>query len=234
MTPAQGVTPVEDCLVLGPGDVERQLKVMEVLTSSVKRSILGLLARSPGGLAAKEIAESLGVSLPTVLEHLESLVSSGLVRLEDRGRRSKVYKLVVDCIQMRIELKQYYSLGEDSLKELALRFLEEKLSQEKGRLSIPVGVREVARVLGLDRRTAARVAMIINRDRSLVTSLLEPRLLKLLSEKPLTSVAEVAERLSVDNSIAALLVMELVERGLVTTGPRGISLAGDSGASARS
>ena len=59
-------------------------QAFHALADSNRREIVARLAR--GAASVSEIAAPLGVSLPTVLQHLEVLQRSGLVRSEKVGR----------------------------------------------------------------------------------------------------------------------------------------------------
>jgi DNA-binding transcriptional ArsR family regulator len=59
-------------------------QAFHALADSNRRAIVVQLTRSPASVS--ELAAPLGVSLPTVLQHLEVLQRSGLVRSEKVGR----------------------------------------------------------------------------------------------------------------------------------------------------
>ena len=54
------------------------------LSDPTRRTMLARLSRGPASVS--ELARPLSMSLPAVLQHLQSLESSGLVRSEKRGR----------------------------------------------------------------------------------------------------------------------------------------------------
>lgn len=54
------------------------------LSDPTRRGMLARLSRGPASVS--ELAQPLAMSLPAVLQHLQALESSGLVRSEKRGR----------------------------------------------------------------------------------------------------------------------------------------------------
>lgn len=199
-----------ECIRLGPGETLAQRRIMEVLTSSVKRRVLAHLI-TDGPLTAKDLATRLGVSLPTVLEHLELLVASGLVRVEGSPLSGKRYAIAVGCVDMRVSIKNHARSDEDALRRLAIEYLR---SAGRG-IKLPVRVREVARRLGVDRHTAAQVAALLNNDPSLISGELEHQVEEALSTSRPKTLSELARELGVDASVVAMVVMKLVETGRV-------------------
>lgn len=56
----------------------------QALADPTRRGILARLSRSPASVS--ELAQPLSMSLPAVMQHLQLLEASGLVRSEKRGR----------------------------------------------------------------------------------------------------------------------------------------------------
>lgn len=67
-------------------------QLFSLLGDPTRYSILQLLGGAPGGLAAGDIARSLGVSAPAVSQHLRTLKGGGLVTAKRDGRRV-IYRL---------------------------------------------------------------------------------------------------------------------------------------------
>jgi len=214
-----------ECLSLKEKDASEQKKIMEVLLSSVKIRILEYLSKYPDGLSANEIAEYLGVTLPTTLEHLDLLVSSGLVERRGGMLKGKKYFLKYKCIEFKIDIQSFAKIGLERISILAKTFIEGML--EKKRLTLPVSVREISKTLGIDRNTAAQVAAIINKDPTVLTAVLEPYIVGVLGSqhRKNTTISDLARKLGADPSTIALVVMELAERGIIYVDHNGIRLA---------
>ncbi len=213
-----------ECLSLKEREASEQKKIMEVLLSSVKIRILEYLSKHPEGLGAKEIAEYLGVTLPTTLEHLDLLVSSGLVERKGGVLKGRRYFLKYKCVEFKIDIPSYAKIGLEKINIMAKKFIEGML--EKKRLTLPVSVREISKTLGIDRSTAAQVAAIINRDPTVLTAVLEPYIVGILGsqQKKTMTISELARKLGADPSTIALVVMELAERGIIYVDHTGIRL----------
>jgi DNA-binding transcriptional ArsR family regulator len=65
-------------------DAQELDRAFHALADGNRRAIVARLTR--GGASVSELAAPLGVSLPTVLQHLDVLQRSGLVRSEKVGR----------------------------------------------------------------------------------------------------------------------------------------------------
>ena len=59
-------------------------RAFQALADPARRGMLARLARGPASVS--ELAEPLAMSLPAVLQHLQALEASGLVRSEKKGR----------------------------------------------------------------------------------------------------------------------------------------------------
>ena len=59
-------------------------RTFQALADPVRRGMLARLASGPASVS--ELAEPLRMSLPAVLQHLQALESSGLIRSEKKGR----------------------------------------------------------------------------------------------------------------------------------------------------
>ena len=208
----------DNCLDLGVEEVIEQRRVMEVLTSSVKRRILWHLLKE-GPLAAKDIASKLGVSLPTALEHLETLVASGLVSVEEGVLSGKKYRATAECVKMVISIPNHARSDEDAVRGLARAYVARKL--EEGSLRLPISVRDVARVLGIDRRTAAQVAGLLNNELSILEEAVEPLVLETLRNNGSMSISELSRKLGVDTGIITLAVTSLAQKGSLAFTPTG-------------
>jgi DNA-binding transcriptional ArsR family regulator len=59
-------------------------RVFQALADPTRRSMLERLSRGPASVS--ELAKPLGITLPAVVQHLQSLESGGLIRSEKVGR----------------------------------------------------------------------------------------------------------------------------------------------------
>ncbi len=187
-----------------------------VLASSAKRRILSLLIECQDGLTAKEIADRLGVSIPTILEHIEDLLESDLIEKEHKAmgiRRGKKYKIKHDCIKIFFRLEEYVVGGEGRLEELATKYIVEK--RRKGILSSKPQVRDVAHTLNVDKETALMVSAKIISNQDWLIEQLIPEALDILKREP-ASVRDLAKKLKIDYALAALIATRLIEEGKAT------------------
>jgi DNA-binding transcriptional ArsR family regulator len=65
-------------------DSSRLDRAFQALADPARRGMLARLARGPASVS--ELAQPLAMSLPAVLQHLQALETSGLVRSEKKGR----------------------------------------------------------------------------------------------------------------------------------------------------
>ena len=59
-------------------------RAFQALADPTRRTMLARLARGPASVS--ELAKPLPISLPAVLQHLQALEGSGLIRTEKKGR----------------------------------------------------------------------------------------------------------------------------------------------------
>ena len=59
-------------------------RTFQALADPVRRGMLARLSRGPASVS--ELAKPFSISLPAVMQHLQALESSGLVRSEKKGR----------------------------------------------------------------------------------------------------------------------------------------------------
>ncbi|HZB69261.1 MAG TPA: metalloregulator ArsR/SmtB family transcription factor, partial [Sphingomicrobium sp.] len=59
-------------------------RTFQALADPVRRGMLARLSRGPASVS--ELAQPFSISLPAVLQHLQSLEASGLIRSEKKGR----------------------------------------------------------------------------------------------------------------------------------------------------
>ena len=65
-------------------DSTRLDNAFQALADPTRRTMLARLARGPASVS--ELAKPLPISLPAVLQHLQALEGSGLIRTEKKGR----------------------------------------------------------------------------------------------------------------------------------------------------
>ena len=59
-------------------------RTFQALADPVRRAVLARLSRGPASVS--ELAKPFSISLPAVIQHLQALEASGLVRSEKKGR----------------------------------------------------------------------------------------------------------------------------------------------------
>ncbi len=201
-----------------PHDPVRARKVIESLASPSKLQILALISKRPS--SPSEIAETLGLKLPTVMHHLSELRDAGLIRPASvrrtggRGRPAREYALSDRSLTIEVDLTLYPNLPpEEEIWDMVSDYVRAKM--ESGGLPSAPGVGDVASTLGVDRRMGAVVLSLMKRRKADVISLVASRVLDVLrgSDRPL-SIREVAERSGVDRYWAVLALERLQSDGL--------------------
>lgn len=191
-------------------DYSRILKIMDVLTSRAKLRIISILLEKPR-ISAKEIAELTGTRLPTVLEHLNDLISSGIVEVfeEKRGNRKvKVYSLKASRIILRIDLRMLAKLEEEFYRDLMMYYL--RLRNRGIVVKASPSTYELKKLLRVSDEEARRlVAYIRSRINDIVDILVEEALEKI---KGSVTVRQIAEILSIDQTLAAMVATKLIEK----------------------
>ena len=204
--------PLEEWLLIS--DATQVEKVLNALSSRAKLRVLRILYEK-GGATAKEIAEELGVKIPTVLEHLQELVAAGVVTVDEvarGGRRTKVYRLRARRVVIEVDLASYTERERAILEELLKRYLN--LRHYGYRVRAYPSIREVKRLLGVDEDTAKLLVSHIRSRVEQIADTLVEELLEMDIEE--LNVAKIVELLRVDHSLAAMVATRMIERGIAT------------------
>ncbi len=108
-------------------NMEFQLKVAETLNDLTKIRILLLLWAS-GELSINELCEKLGKTRPTVLKHLKELKKTGLLKVQRKEKKMKMYSVIPNLLELtRLDLEHLKSLPSAQVK----RILEKDLDSDK-------------------------------------------------------------------------------------------------------
>lgn len=168
------------------------------------------------GVTAGELAEALNLKIPTIMEHLNLLEESGLVRFQYRqrgGRMLKVYELVDTVITLQLDLELFVSIPHRTkLEELAMQYFSTKRKQG---LKAEFSIDDVAKTLGVDQGTATVVYDFVASRRDEFTRIVGMDILKELKDKQEEQVDQLAATLKVDINWVKSAVNYLVNKGYV-------------------
>jgi ArsR family transcriptional regulator len=103
VTPAQCCAPLTGAGISEP-DATTIADLFKALSDPTRVRIVNLLANSPEPVCLCELNEEFALTQPTMSHHLKKLVSSGLLRREQRGTWA------------------YYSIESDAFDRLAIAF----------------------------------------------------------------------------------------------------------------
>ncbi len=193
-------------------DPRHLMKVFEALSSRAKIRILRVVARR-GCATAKEVAEELGLKIPTVLEHLRDLVEAGVLVVEEvakGGRKTKVYRLKAKRIHLLVDVDALIEFEEGVLEELLERYLA--MRRYGHRVKLNPTVYEVRRLLGIDEELAKEfVSYLRTRIDAVIETLVREVLESGLREFTISQLVEV---LRVDHGTAAMVATRMIEKGI--------------------
>ena len=133
-----------------------------LITDPTRARMLALILESPDGRATvTRLAESIGLTQPTVSHHAKALADDGVLRREPEGRRVW-YSVAPDQVDRVTELLQAPSLGGASLDDAVLdritRDLAERFTGVFGRETVRRYVRESAALLTSESRMTRQLA----------------------------------------------------------------------------
>ncbi len=208
-------------------DVAKALRALEVLSSKAKLKIVRVLLEK-GRASAKEIAEVTGTSLPTVLQHLEDLVSIGLATYEEvkRGaKRVKEYRLTSKRVVIVLDLARLVEDRESKLLDLVAEYLS--LRDEGIEVKASPSTYELRKLLKLSDEDAKELASFYRSRIDEVAEVLAEELLTKASGLELT-VREISRLLRVDRALAAMVAAKLIEKGLAVAERGKIRVLGGS------
>lgn len=193
------------------------LLVITALSSESRRRIVKELLQARNGLSASQISKRLGLSIPTILSHLDKLLAAGIVRavpVRERGRIQKLYRVIDKELQLVVDLNLLSKVPpEDVLKEQLERYIKES------RKTMPLSERfdpdRIMEVLGVDFETAIMLADYFNMCKEDIVSILVEELREKLSGREEVSLAEIENYLRVTTFWAIKVAGRMEELGLV-------------------
>ena len=175
-----------------------------------------LLERWRIGVTAGELAEALDLKIPTIMEHLNLLEESGLIRFQYRqrgGRMLKVYELVDTVVTLQLDLELFVSIpNRTKLEELGMQYFTTKRKQG---LKTEFSIDDVAKTLGLDQGAATVVYDFVASRRDEFTRIVGMDILKELREKPEQKVDQLAVVMKGDVNWVKSAVGYLANKGYV-------------------
>ncbi|RLE59848.1 MAG: hypothetical protein DRJ35_04785 [Thermoprotei archaeon] len=191
------------------------LLVIESLSSESRRKIIKELLNEKQGLSASELSRRLGLTLPTILSHLDKLVATGIVRiipLRERGRVQKLYRLPDKDLQMYIDLRLLANIPEkETLKEYLAKYIEE--SRRRAPLTERFDPQVIMDVLGVDFNTAIMLADYFNMSTEEIVGMLVKEAEALVREKEEVTLEELERLLRVTTYWAVKVANRLEELG---------------------
>ncbi len=186
--------------------------VLEALASKPRLNIIKLLIEK-GPLTASEISEETGTSLSTIMEHLDILTASGILRwtLVKRGRRRvKQYSLASKMVELKIDLTTLiWAIDIEEKRRLLKRYIYIKM--ERDGFPLKPTSKDIQEVLGLrDLREAIAILDLINRDEAYVVKVLEEKMEPEIVGDGI-SIRDLAKKLNIHEYWALLLAQRLSE-----------------------
>jgi len=175
-------------------------------------------------MAAKELAEKIGVSLPTILGHLQDLSEVGLVIVDHvklNGKVVKKYRVVSRKIVLNIDIKRIREVTREEeekqvrsrIEELTLKYI--CLKRKRGKLPLTVKVRDVMRTLGVDLDTAIMIVEFFNTNHSLIVDYLSNEILNYVEEKGEATIREISDKLHLHPYWVVFATQNLSSKGLL-------------------
>ena len=175
-----------------------------------------LLERWRLGVTAGELAEALDLKIPTIMEHLNLLEESGLIRFQYRqrgGRMLKVYELVDTVVTLQLDLELFVSIpNRTKLEELGMQYFSAKRKQG---LRSEFSIDDVAKTLGLNQGTATVVYDFVASRRGEFARIVGMDILRELRETQEQRLDQLATTMKVDVNWVKSAVSYLVDKGYV-------------------
>ncbi len=197
-------------------DPTRARYVIDALSDKNRLEILKLLIENPNGLTAAQIARVLNKTIPTILSHLDVLMQANLLNIgyqQFRGRALKVYSLADKEIKLEIDLEKLVWVPLRSyLDQWVTQYI--KLKRAESIIPSKISAKDVAKILGIDERTAKHIKNKIENEQQWLSLLLNEAL-QILSMRPMISIAELGKELSIARTWAVSLANMLVSQGYV-------------------
>jgi len=197
-------------------DPTRARYVIDALSDKNRLEILKLLIENPNGLTAAQIARVLNKTIPTILSHLDVLMQANLLNIgyqQFRGRALKVYSLADKEIKLEIDLEKLVWVPLRSyLDQWVTQYI--KLKRAESIIPSKISAKDVAKILGIDERTAKHIKNKIENEQQWLSLLLNEAL-QILSMRYMISIAELGKELSIARTWAVSLANMLVSQGYV-------------------
>lgn len=191
------------------------LLIIEALSSESRRKIVKELLNEKQGLSASELSRRLGLTLPTILSHLDKLVASGIVRiipLREKGRVQKLYRLSDKDLQMYIDLGLLANIPEEeTLKEHLAKYIEE--SRKRAPLTEKFDPQVIMDILGVDFNTAIMLADYFNMSTEEIVGMLVKEAESFVKDKEEVRLEDIERLLRVTTYWAVKVANRLEELG---------------------
>ena len=198
-------------------DPTRGRYLIDALSEKTRLEILRLLMQNPMGLTAAQIARALNKTIPTILSHIELLSYVGLLKINYqtyRGRVLKVYSLADKEIRLEIDLEKFVWVPLRSYLDF---WVSEYIRIKRSESILPskLNVKDIAKSLGIDERTAKHVKEKIEKDQQWIPAL-AGEALQILANKNMITISDLGKELSIARPWAVRLADILVSQGYVT------------------
>jgi DNA-binding transcriptional ArsR family regulator len=186
--------------------------ILEALASRPRIQIIKVLLRH-GALSASEISGYIGISLSTVMEHLDILSSAGILvwTLERRvGKPIKKYRVADNNIDLKLDLRKYsVSPNLDDLKRYISEYIDKKT--ESSVLPLKPTIKDIMETLNIDLELATAVIDYYHLDEEYIIDKLEDHF-AYLGDIEAISIKELAEQLRIHEYWALRLAQKLSEK----------------------
>jgi len=195
-------------------DPYRARVLIDALSDKTRLEILKLLMNNPTGMTAAQIARILNKTIPTILSHLEILTEAGILRIDYtmyRGRALKLYSISEKEISVEIDLQKFVWIPLRSYLDLWVsQYI--KIKRETDILPSKVSAKDIAKILGIDERTAVHIKEQIENNPNWLSSLVNEAL-QILSQRGFITIADLSKSLSIARIWAKKLAELIVQQG---------------------
>lgn len=195
-------------------DPYRARVLIDALSDKTRLEILKLLMNNPTGMTAAQIARILNKTIPTILSHLEILTEAGILRIDYityRGRALKLYSISEKEISIEIDLQKFVWIPLRSYLDLWIsQYI--KIKRETDILPSKVSAKDIAKILGIDERTAVHIKEQIENNPNWLSSLVNEAL-QILSQRGFITIADLSKSLSIARIWAKKLAELIVQQG---------------------
>jgi DNA-binding MarR family transcriptional regulator len=201
-------------LSIGRNNPIRARLILEALASKPRLKLIRLILENDK-LTASELSELTGISLSTIIEHLDLLCAAGILRwhLVKRGRRRvKQYFLSSRYIELKIDLSTLTeAIDIYEIRELLAKYIVKKIGVS--RLPLKTDVRDISNTLELGNMVKAIAILdLFNYDEEYVINVLIGELDR-VGEIDNIDVRDLARKLNVHEYWALRVAQKLSESG---------------------